>query len=259
MAIRPESRWWIVTLVLVGVLFGLSALALDRPNVHWSQGVAHCPLCGTPVRPGTRRCRECREEYDWTVAPDEDAPLSPWTLAPLEAQAFAQRVKALGPEAARARVAQALGVTPDAARAWLEAMEAGQCGWCGGTGEEPQLATPGTAGTDDACRVCRGRKRCITCGRGAKMRQGDAAAGVALERLRLVELEFRPSVPLEAQRAELARLNEAFLERFAGTVEAVSLVDPATWQGPKASPAPATLAAQARSRIERVLEALSAP
>lgn len=138
-------------------------------------------------------------------------------------------------------------------------MEAGQCGWCGGTGEELALAGASAPAKDDACRICRGRKRCITCSRGAKMRQGDVGAAVALERLRLVEAEFRPSVGLDAQRAELVRLNEAFLERYAGSVEAQSLVDPATWQGPKAGQAPSTLASQARQRIDRVLEALGAP
>lgn len=86
MAIRPESRWWIVTLVLVGGLFALSALALDRPNVVWNAaGAAACPSCGSEARPGTRRCAACREEYDWVVAPPEVAPASPFALAPLEA------------------------------------------------------------------------------------------------------------------------------------------------------------------------------
>src|SRR5688572_1104138 len=95
MAIRPESRWWIVTLVLVGLLFGLSALALDRPDVVWSQGVAHCPHCGTEARLGTRRCGLCREEYDWSVAPDEASPLSRWSLSALEEEHLRRRVKAL--------------------------------------------------------------------------------------------------------------------------------------------------------------------
>src|SRR5687767_10538440 len=34
MTVRPESRWWIVLLLLGGMVFGLSALALNRADVE---------------------------------------------------------------------------------------------------------------------------------------------------------------------------------------------------------------------------------
>ncbi|MFM8979251.1 MAG: hypothetical protein ACKOSS_02125 [Planctomycetia bacterium] len=283
MAIRPESRWWIVTLVLVGGLFGLSALALDRPNVVWSAaGVAACPSCGSEARPGTRRCAACREEYDWVVAPQDVAPASPFALSPLEAAWVEERVTALGEAAAAGRVAAALELPLAAAQAWLGALDTGTCGWCGGTGLEPAAAAqasgapstvastaPGTgpsAASSTAanpvevpCSTCRGRKRCISCDRGHKVRLGDPEASAAYARLQAALADFRPVVTLEVQRAEVERLNAEFLERHAGAPEAQLLVLPAQWAGLGRSLPEQRLVVRARGRIDRALEALGRP
>lgn len=264
MAIRPESRWWLVTLVLVGGLFGLSALALDRPNVVWRQTGAACPSCGSDARPGTRRCAQCREEYDWVVAPQDIAPASPYALAPLEAAWVKERVQALGEEAAAARVAEALGLAPTAAQGWLSALDTGLCGWCGGTGQEPALAGAAAPAAeakaaDTACSTCRGRKRCISCDRGHKVRLGDTEAAASLARMDAAFADFRPVVTLEVQRAEVARLNAEFLERHAGAVEAQALLLPSEWQGVGRSGQAQPLVVRARSRLDRALEALGRP
>lgn len=262
MAIRPESRWWIVTLVLVGGLFALSALALDRPNVVWNAaGMAACPSCGSEARPGTRRCAACREEYDWVVAPPEVAPASPFALAPLEAAWVKERVTALGEAAASERVAAALSLPVPAALAWLRALDTGTCGWCGGTGLEPAAtapASPASRPEEVPCSTCRGRKRCISCDRGHKVRLGDVEATAAYARLRAAEADFRPVVTLAARRAEVERLTAEFIERHAGAPEAQRLVVPSQWSGAGGEVA-TCLVARARQRIDQALEALGRP
>ncbi len=49
MAIPAASRWWIATLLIIGILVAISALALDRPNVVWNDGEPHCPACRKQV------------------------------------------------------------------------------------------------------------------------------------------------------------------------------------------------------------------
>lgn len=262
MAIRPESRWWIVTLVLVGLLFGLSALALDRPDVVWSKGVAHCPHCRAEAGQGARRCGSCREEFDWSVAPEEASPLSPWSLSALEEEHLRQRIKALTKPVAVERAARALALAPEAAKAYLESVGSGQCGWCGGTGQEP--ASPaaverGPASTPATCQVCQGRKRCIACGGDRHMRLGDVGAAQALERYRARVADLRLTVPLDEQRTELTRLQSEFLERYAGTVEAQHLILPRSWRGPHVEGQTQSLVAAARERLDAVLQALAVP
>src|SRR5262245_34221759 len=98
MTVRPESRWWIVLLLLAGAVFGLSALALNRADVVWSAGQPLCPHCRSRVEPFSTRCATCREEYDWAVSPDEDSPVSGYSLSPLEERHLRTRIKTLGEE-----------------------------------------------------------------------------------------------------------------------------------------------------------------
>ena len=63
MGIPAQSRWWVVTLLIVGVLVLISALALDRPNVVWSDGVPECPHCRHEVRHYSHRCQHTRSHW----------------------------------------------------------------------------------------------------------------------------------------------------------------------------------------------------
>ncbi len=262
MAIRPESRWWIVTLVLVGLLFGLSALALDRPNVVWSKGVAHCPHCRAEAGLGARRCGACREEFDWSVAPEEASPLSPWSLSALEEEQLRQRVRVLTTPVAVERLARELALSPEVAQAYLESVGSGLCGWCGGTGQEPPspaVVERPPAKASVTCQICLGRKQCIACGGDRHMRLGDVGAAEALERYRARIADLRATVPLDEQRAELTRLQREFLERHAGTVEAQHLILPRSWRGPNSEAHTQTLVEVARERLDALLRALAAP
>ncbi len=75
MAIPVGSRWWIVTLLIIGTLLLISALALDRPNVVWQGYVPHCPHCRHEVSEFSSRCADCRGELDWFTASDEQRPI----------------------------------------------------------------------------------------------------------------------------------------------------------------------------------------
>lgn len=254
MAIRPESRWWVVALLLLGLLFGLSALALDKPDVIWTFGSPQCPHCRNDVRPFSTRCSVCREEFDWTVAPDADSPISAWSLSPLEEDQLRARVKALGePEAVR-RLGEALGLAPPAVTEYLKQVGSGRCGWCGGTGSD--LGRPGPAAAS-ACPACFGLRQCVGCGGDRRVRLGDEGAARDLARYRQAMLGVGAGLSLEAQRLEASRLGRQFLAQHAGTVEAASIAFAPSWtpgEGRRTSSVEA-----ARSRLDAVLRALSAP
>lgn len=272
--IRPESRWWLLTLAVVAVLVGISLLALDRPDVVWEADRAACPHCRTPVELYSSRCAACDQQFDWAPSPDADSPLSPWSLSTLEAEQLREQVHALGDEVAATRVAEALGLAAEDAQRYLAAVGRGRCGYCGGTGLHLGAEEEG-----EPCPVCLGRKWCIACGGDRRIRLGDAGAGEALETYARGLLDVAPSLALATQRAEARRLNEAFILRHAGTAEAAYLVfwprweaGQAVWMGPdadRAGPRPAaeapfwrasraaTAAVEAaRQRLDHVLVAL---
>lgn len=254
MAIRSESRWWIVALLLVGLLFALSALALDKPDVVWAGHAPWCPQCRSEVRPFSTRCGVCREEFDWYPSPDAEGPISTWSLSPLEEELLRGRVKALGEPAAVARLAQALGLTPASATQYLKQVGSGRCGWCGGTGRE--LASE-PAEPVVACPVCFGRRACPACGGDRRIRLGDEAAARDLTHYLEALRTLSPSLSLEVQRAEVRRLGEAFLGPHAGTREAQEVVFAPTFDAAHGARQRSVNAA--RGRLDAVLAAVSAP
>lgn len=249
MAIRPEFRWWILTVVVVAVLLGISALALDRPNVVWDGDAALCPHCRTAVPFFSSRCPTCDERFDWTPAPDETSPRSPWSLSAPEAQWVRERVDALGLEAAADRTAKALGITGEAATLYLEHVARGRCGWCGGTGRD--LAEPKK---DTPCPVCLGKKACIACGGDLRVRVGEEGAHRALAAYRRTLGGISVWLPGDTQREEVKAANEEFLPWHGGTAEASHLVFWPWWPNDKTTPAVEV----ARTRLNAVLTALTA-
>lgn len=248
MGIRPEFRWWVLTIVVVGVLLLISALALDRPNVVWDEGVPHCPHCRSEVAPYSVLCRTCGEHYDWKVAPPEASPLSHWSLTGLEARHLRERVAALGETLANQRVAHALGIPLVRAQAYLELVDRGRCGWCGGTGRD--LAEDGD---DSVCPVCFGTGNCIACGGDRRIRVGDEAAHEALVVYRegVEDAGAAEGVSLEVRRPEVERLTREFVRLHAGTEEATQIWFWPTWPGS------GTAVDTARERLDLVLKTLA--
>jgi hypothetical protein len=231
--IRPEFRWWVLTVLVVLVLLLLSALALDRPNVVWSRGVPYCPQCRSEVPLQSTRCPTCREQYDWTVAPDEESPLSPWSLSPLEAEVLRQRVTALGAEEAARRVSEVLDIAPAAATSYLAQVGRGRCGWCGGTGLD--LARDAEHGTP--CPACLGKGQCVACGGDRRIRVGDDRARQDFEQYWTGIVDIPPILPVDAQKAEARRLAETFLRSHAGTIQATRVLFWPEWHMPPTRPA----------------------
>ena len=60
---RPELRWLVMTILIVGVLLAISALALDRPDVIWTTKGPECPACRTPVASFAYKCKDCDESF----------------------------------------------------------------------------------------------------------------------------------------------------------------------------------------------------
>jgi hypothetical protein len=247
--LRPEFRWVVLTLGVVAVLLTISALALNKPDVLWRDGAAHCPHCGALVEPGSHRCKECREEYEWTVAPDEDSPISRWSLSPLEDAAVRERVKALGHVVAAEKVAAATGLSQDAARLYLEKVGVGRCGWCGGTGKDLEHLDANPS----VCPACLGRERCIACDGDRRIRIGDQGAARAYRHLQAAIADVSGQVPLDAERAEVRRLTDEFLGRWHGTLEATRVV---YWPDWKPGEQNVRVVEKARGRIDQVLSAL---
>lgn len=257
MSIRPEFRWWILTLAAVVVLVVISLLAMDRPNVSWSQGIAHCPHCGVEVASGTSRCRTCREQYDWVVAPDEESPLSVWSLSALEADWVLERVEALGEDEAARRVATALALPVSVAERYLASVGRGRCGYCGGLGLDPASIQDEKG---EPCPVCLGKKVCIACNGDRRVRVGDVGAERDLARYRAALLDVSDHLPIRVQRGEARRLNEAFVQRHAGTREAAWLVHWPVWTTDEVPSEGSTASSVyiSRKRLDLVLAALAA-
>ena len=253
MPVRPESRWWIVLLVLVGLLLGLSALALNRPDVVWTTGQPACPHCRRPVEPFSTRCPTCREEYDWNASPDEDSPISAWSLSPLEERHLRARIRTLGEEAAAERVANALGVSPREAAAYLKQVGTGRCGWCGGTGRDLSAAPDAK---DPVCPACFGSGACVACGGDRRIRVGDGGASRDLRRYLQEIAAVSRLVDLQDQRAEVRRLGRDFVKAHAGTLEAQQVLFAPDWT-PEGEPV-RTVAAS-RARLDRLIRALRTP
>lgn len=259
MAARPESRWWLLTVLIVLVLLGISAFALDRPNVRWMGGQPHCPQCSAVTGLYASKCSACGSAFDWAVEPDEDSPVSRFSLSALEAELVRQRVQALGEEEAVRRVAARLEISPAAALDALRHVGRGRCGWCGGTGKELETFDEGAP-----CVVCLGTGQCIACAGDRRVRVGDEAAYQAWTRYELAVRDLRAEGTLlpELQRAELKRLGDAFLARHAGTAEAEHVVFWPAWRSDAetslavAEGGETGAAEAARGRLDALLEAL---
>lgn len=261
MAVPVQSRWWIATLVIILVLVLISALALDQPDVVWTDAKPHCPSCRSEVRPYSHRCAACGSEFDWVVAADEESPICEDGLSVLDAEWLRERAKALGPERSAEIVAAAAGISKEAADAYVHSVGRGDCGWCGGTRKDLGSTVP----VEDAgpCPACLGTGRCVGCGGDRRVRIGDqsAARGYAayLAELRDLDLMSGPT-PAEAKRAEAQRLAERFLSFHAGTPQAQHIlfwpqaVRPAEGPGEFAFEAP-TVTGVCRGRLRAILEA----
>lgn len=251
MTIPVQSRWWIATLVIVGALVLISALALDKPNTVWAVEKPYCPFCRHEVQPYSSRCADCNGEFDWVVCPEEQSPICADSLSVLQAEWVAGRIEALGPERAIERVARATGLSADKAEAYLHSVGRGDCGWCGGT--KVDLASDKPLEDAEPCPACLGTGRCTGCGGDRRVRLGDPAAARALGAYRaeladLVQMQV-PMAP-ERARAEARRLAQRFLESHAGTREAHGIF---FWQTVDAAgQSGKTVAEACRARLERV-------
>lgn len=252
MGIPAQSRWWVFTLIVIGILVLISMLALDRPNVIWAGIAPECPHCRHEVRPYSHRCAECRGEFDWVVPNDEDSPISAASLSAQEAEWVRDRVKALTAEVAAQRVAEATGLALPAATAYLETIGRGDCGWCGGTRRD--LTAP--EGEIRECPGCFGSGDCVECGGDRRIRIGDQRADRALRAYKRELNEVLVSkVPVEVKREGAKRLAREFLVSYEGTREAGEIL---FWPAIGGADATRPVIAVARGRLDRVLEALRA-
>ena len=254
MGIPAQSRWWVLTLLIVGVLVLISALALDRPDVVWSDGVPECPHCRHQVRPYSHRCAECGAEFDWVVATHDQSPLSSYSLSAQEADWIRDRVQALGLEVAARRAAAATGLTEEAAVSYLGSVGRGDCGWCGGT--QRDLDLPATEKLV-VCPACFGTGHSVDCGGDRHVGIGRQSAAVALARYRqlLADLE-RARIPDATKRAEARRLAEVFLASHEGTHEAGEILFWPTIGADLDPAATDTIVTHTRARLDKVLDAL---
>jgi hypothetical protein len=258
MAVRPESRWWIVLLLLAGAIFGLSALALNRADVVWAAGQPRCPHCRSRVEAFSTRCAACREEYDWSASPDEDSPISAHSLSPLEERHLRARIKTLGEDVAVQRVADALKLPRAGVADYLKQVGSGRCGWCGGTGRDLAAGADATE-KDSVCPACFGRRACVACAGDRRIRLGDAAAARDLGRYLQDVSAISHLVDLDEQRAEVRRLGQAFLtvQGNSGTLEAQQVLFAPQWSPD--DPQPRRTVEACRARLDQVLRALPTP
>jgi hypothetical protein len=258
MLIPARSRWWVFTLLVVAALLLISSLALNHPDVVWSQGKPLCPYCRHPVEPYSHRCAACGGEFDWVVAPPDTSPISSHCLSVQEAAWLHDRVSALGAAEAARRVAHATGLSEEAAAAYLGVVNRGDCGWCGGTRRD--LSSPKTDGSV-VCPACFGTGDCVDCGPDRRVTLGAQGAARALAQYDLQIEDLRRShLPGEAKRAEAQRLARAFLVSHEGTREAQHILFwPEVVPDSEHPSRPAfriTVVQRSRERLERVLKAL---
>ena len=253
MAFRSESRWWIVTLVIIGVLMGISALALDRPNVVWHADKPHCPACRGEVAFYSSKCSGCSAQFDWVVAPDEASPLSQFSLSAIESEELLRTVKELGEDEAVSRVARAAGFSEESARAYLDRIGRGRCGWCGGTGKDLDAE----AGVDQPCVLCLGDGGCVACGGDHRQRLGVWAAEQALAVYQREAIPLRTAgLPPEVEMKESWRLAHDFLRRHAGTVQAEKIEVPRRAGGDHGPIRYVAAPELARRRLRKIVQAL---
>lgn len=264
MGIPAQSRWWVFTLVVVGILVLISMLALDRPNVIWAGTSPECPHCRHEVRAYSHRCGDCGGEFDWVVPSDEESPISTASLSAQEAEWVRDRVKALTPEVAAQRVAKATGLSSEAAGIYLETVGRGDCGWCGGTRSD--LAA--TADEASECPACFGSGDCVNCGGDRRIRIGDprAARALVVYKRELADI-VQSRVPDEVKLQGAQRLAREFLASHEGTLEAGQIVfwpqllprvvgDVGPGGGRKVAEGGGTVMTHARRRLDAVLGAL---
>lgn len=216
---RPELRWLVMTVLIVGVLLGISALALDRPDVVWTADGPHCPACREAVAMQAAKCKTCGTDFDWSIAPDERSPISQHSLSRLESESLRAEVERLGEERALQIVATNLKLPEADAKAWLLAVARGRCGHCGGTGEELGLSED----EERDCSVCFGLRNCIASGGDGYMTWGSAGAARDLERFHAEVQALSPKLSEAVRAEELEKLARAFIADHAGTVEASRL------------------------------------
>ena len=253
----PRSMGWAVVICAVLVALALlSLLALDKPNVVWRSGSAHCPQCRTNVAMYAIRCPSCREPFDWVAAAEEDSPYCLHCLTPPEEEGLRARRQTLGDDRTAELVGDLLHVPPAAAKTYLLAVGRGVCGWCGGSGQEL-----GAARGESPCPACAGTGRCASCDGDRRVRVGVESAGVEIERYRALALTLHSDLtPLDAARRVVLEANTAFLRRFAGTSEVGQLYFAPEF---RSGGAPATrspfLVASARGRLDAVLRKILGP
>lgn len=251
---RPEVRWLVMTALIVAVLLGISALALDRPDVVWTVDGPVCPSCRSVVNLHAQRCRECGTDFDWTAASDEQSPRAHHSLSRLEAQLVREHVRRLGDALALTTVKEKLGLSAKAASAYLEAIGRGRCGYCGGTGEEVASDSE-----PHDCPVCFGGKNCIASGGDGISTLGARGAHTDLHRLLREMATLSKHLTPAVRTRELERLARAFLDDHVGTVEAGQLP---FWKdlipGDQAVGSARPAAEVARARLDLLLEALQA-
>ena len=151
MHVPASSRWWILTLLIVGTLLLISALALDRPNVVWQSHQPHCPHCRHVVEEYSSRCGDCRGEFDWVIAGKEQSPISTDSLSALDAEWLHARVEELGLETAASRVSDWTGLSTEAATEYVQSVGRGDCGHCGGTTQYLDAEKPEDRETCPCC------------------------------------------------------------------------------------------------------------
>ncbi len=259
--IRKQSRWWVLTLLILAALITLSALALNRPNVVWEGRHAHCPSCRFAVPPFSSKCTKCATEYDWTESPEEHSPLCEYCLTAMEDGYIRDAVAKLGEPEITKRFSEAIGVSQELAKEVVGRLGRGRCGYCCGTGLALNPSSGSNASGDNTtsavCPVCLGTTKCIACDGNRRIRLGSRAAHVALADYRRKVADVSGQLPKATQLDEYTRLAREFIERFVGTQEATEVEIPLTDEdGEIADPVRAVQAA--RDRLSALLESLEA-
>lgn len=254
MGIPAQSRWWVLTLAVIGILVLISMLALDRPNVIWLGDEPQCPHCRHDVQPYSHRCADCGGEFDWFTPGEDEGPISSASLSAQEAEWVRDRVKALGPEEAARRVAEATDLSAEAAAEYLASVGRGDCGWCGGTRRDLSAG----AKPDDVCPGCFGGGNSVACGGDRRVRIGDerAARALVVYKRELADL-LASHVPVAVKHTEGRRLAREFLSAHEGTREAESILFwPRVPVGQEAVAVGEAIVWKGRERLNAILQAL---
>ena len=252
--IRKQSRWWVLTLLILALLMTLSALALNRPNVVWSGHKAHCPSCRFQVVSFSSRCAKCQTEYDWAEAPEELSPLCEYCLSALEDGYIRDSVARLSEPTVIKRFAEALQINPEMAKEVVGRVGRGRCGYCAGTGKQLGGATSSKE-ESKPCPICLGSTKCASCEGDRRVRLGWKAAYDALVEYRRSVEDISGQLPQSSQLAEYTRLARAFLSQYAGTREAAEIDVPLLDEDGKLGD-PLRAVQAARDRLSTLMESL---